>query len=130
MSEFKLLPPAAVLDLAQFFKTVELTGVWPVSSYGKCSTCNSLRMRPGNGGPSRSYHRSIACGAQPANMMSKSGVKGAEPSRLRPGMPAASLQAGVFLDCSKCYERVPLAQLEQFTIERGFPLYALNCALN
>eukprot|EP00971_Amphidinium_carterae_P047761 940545-Amphidinium_carterae.1 len=39
-------------------------------------------------------------------------------------------QAGVFLDCSKCYERVPLAQLEQFAIERGFPLYALNCALN
>eukprot|EP00971_Amphidinium_carterae_P330704 6463872-Amphidinium_carterae.1 len=39
-------------------------------------------------------------------------------------------QAGVFLDCSKCYERVPLAQLEQFAIERGVPLYALNCALN
>eukprot|EP00971_Amphidinium_carterae_P222313 4412603-Amphidinium_carterae.1 len=39
-------------------------------------------------------------------------------------------QAGVFLDCSKCYERGPLAQLEQFAIERGFPLYALNCALN
>eukprot|EP00971_Amphidinium_carterae_P259121 5142269-Amphidinium_carterae.1 len=42
-------------------------------------------------------------------------------------------QAGMFLDCSKCYERVPLAQLsqlEQFAIERGFPLYALNCALN
>eukprot|EP00971_Amphidinium_carterae_P125102 2478732-Amphidinium_carterae.1 len=29
MSEFKLLPPAAVLDLAQFLTTVELTGVWP-----------------------------------------------------------------------------------------------------
>eukprot|EP00971_Amphidinium_carterae_P046951 924573-Amphidinium_carterae.1 len=29
MSELKLLPPAAVLDLAQFLKTVELTGVWP-----------------------------------------------------------------------------------------------------
>eukprot|EP00971_Amphidinium_carterae_P294640 5850538-Amphidinium_carterae.1 len=55
------------------------------------------------------------------------------PSRLRPGMPADSIkriQAGVFLDCSKCYERVPLAQLEQFAIERGFPLHALNCALN
>eukprot|EP00971_Amphidinium_carterae_P187567 3722565-Amphidinium_carterae.1 len=39
-------------------------------------------------------------------------------------------QAGVFLDWSKCYARVPLAQLEQFAIERGFPLYALNCALN
>eukprot|EP00971_Amphidinium_carterae_P000537 10925-Amphidinium_carterae.1 len=40
------------------------------------------------------------------------------------------LQSGVFLDCSKCYERVRLAQLEQFAIERGFPLYAPNCALN
>eukprot|EP00971_Amphidinium_carterae_P338364 6475640-Amphidinium_carterae.1 len=39
-------------------------------------------------------------------------------------------QAGVFLDCSKCYERVPLAQLEQLAIESGFRLYALNCALN
>eukprot|EP00971_Amphidinium_carterae_P103979 2059325-Amphidinium_carterae.1 len=43
-------------------------------------------------------------------------------------------QAGVFLDCSKCYERAPLAQLEQFAIEPqfecGLPLYALNCALN
>eukprot|EP00971_Amphidinium_carterae_P051864 1021081-Amphidinium_carterae.1 len=29
MSDLKLLPPAAVLDLAQFLKTVELTGVWP-----------------------------------------------------------------------------------------------------
>eukprot|EP00971_Amphidinium_carterae_P188270 3737206-Amphidinium_carterae.1 len=25
--------------------------------------------------------------------------------------------------CSKCYKRVPLAQLEQFAIERVFPLY-------
>eukprot|EP00971_Amphidinium_carterae_P344506 6484941-Amphidinium_carterae.3 len=29
MGEFKLLPQAAVLDVSQFFKTVELTGVWP-----------------------------------------------------------------------------------------------------
>eukprot|EP00971_Amphidinium_carterae_P264311 5243162-Amphidinium_carterae.2 len=29
MGEFKLFPPAAVLDLAQFLKTVELTGTWP-----------------------------------------------------------------------------------------------------
>eukprot|EP00971_Amphidinium_carterae_P244928 4863188-Amphidinium_carterae.1 len=38
--------------------------------------------------------------------------------------------AGIFLDCSKCHERVPLAKLEQFALERGFPLYALNVALN
>eukprot|EP00971_Amphidinium_carterae_P201406 3996645-Amphidinium_carterae.2 len=29
MGEFKLLPPAAMLHLAQFLKTVQLTGVWP-----------------------------------------------------------------------------------------------------
>eukprot|EP00971_Amphidinium_carterae_P037120 729458-Amphidinium_carterae.1 len=29
MSEFKLLPLTAALDLAQFLKIVELTGVWP-----------------------------------------------------------------------------------------------------
>eukprot|EP00971_Amphidinium_carterae_P256318 5089340-Amphidinium_carterae.2 len=43
---------------------------------------------------------------------------------------ARVLQAGIFLDCSERYERVPLAQLEQFAIERGFPLYALNASLN
>eukprot|EP00971_Amphidinium_carterae_P306010 6081362-Amphidinium_carterae.1 len=36
------------------------------------------------------------------------------------------LQASAFLDCSECYERVPLVQLEQVAIERGFLLYALN----
>eukprot|EP00971_Amphidinium_carterae_P121187 2400199-Amphidinium_carterae.2 len=79
--------------------------------------------------------------------MSKNGVKGAEIGEGPVGEGALDEtfdlafktearnasrqhQAGVFLDCSKCYERVPLAQLEQFAIERGFPLYALNCALN
>eukprot|EP00971_Amphidinium_carterae_P299768 5955908-Amphidinium_carterae.2 len=28
-------------------------------------------------------------------------------------------QAGIFLDCSKCYERVPLRTLEQFALESG-----------
>eukprot|EP00971_Amphidinium_carterae_P339118 6476750-Amphidinium_carterae.1 len=28
MGEFKQLPPSAVLDLSQFLKTMELTGVW------------------------------------------------------------------------------------------------------
>eukprot|EP00971_Amphidinium_carterae_P342650 6482035-Amphidinium_carterae.1 len=31
-------------------------------------------------------------------------------------------QAGVFLDCSKCYEWVSLGMLEQFAIESGYPL--------
>eukprot|EP00971_Amphidinium_carterae_P241328 4791843-Amphidinium_carterae.1 len=43
---------------------------------------------------------------------------------------AGQHQAGVFLDCSKCYERVPLSMLEQFAIESGYPLYVLNVALN
>eukprot|EP00971_Amphidinium_carterae_P134074 2656924-Amphidinium_carterae.1 len=35
-------------------------------------------------------------------------------------MPAVSIdQAGVFMDCSKCYERVPLAQLEQRILIQG-----------
>eukprot|EP00971_Amphidinium_carterae_P147845 2930466-Amphidinium_carterae.1 len=59
--------------------------------------------------------------------MSKLGVKNTETGERN---ASRQHQAGVFLDCSKCYERVPLAQLEQFAIERGFPLYALNCALN
>eukprot|EP00971_Amphidinium_carterae_P193317 3836290-Amphidinium_carterae.1 len=37
-----------------------------------------------------------------------------------------TFQAGLFLDCSKCYEHVPLAKLEQFALERGFPHYALQ----
>eukprot|EP00971_Amphidinium_carterae_P046393 913396-Amphidinium_carterae.1 len=36
------------------------------------------------------------------------------------------VQAGIFLGCLECYERVPLAQLELFAIEPGFPFYASN----
>eukprot|EP00971_Amphidinium_carterae_P094276 1866220-Amphidinium_carterae.1 len=49
MSELKLLPPAAVLDLA----------------------------RPGSAGPSPCYPKSTACGAQPANTTSENGVNDA-----------------------------------------------------
>eukprot|EP00971_Amphidinium_carterae_P317819 6318007-Amphidinium_carterae.1 len=38
--------------------------------------------------------------------------------------------AAVFLDCSKCYERVDLALLEQSAVEAGFPLEALQLALD
>eukprot|EP00971_Amphidinium_carterae_P125128 2479197-Amphidinium_carterae.1 len=34
-----------------------------------------------------------------------------------------------FLDCSKCYERVPLPMLEEFALESGYPLYAPHVAL-
>eukprot|EP00971_Amphidinium_carterae_P350643 6491664-Amphidinium_carterae.2 len=43
---------------------------------------------------------------------------------------AGQHQAGVFLDCSKCYELVPLSMLEQFAIDSGYPLYALNVPLD
>eukprot|EP00971_Amphidinium_carterae_P176095 3490676-Amphidinium_carterae.2 len=43
---------------------------------------------------------------------------------------AGQHQAGVFLDLGKCYERVPLHMLEELAIESGYPLYALNVALN
>eukprot|EP00971_Amphidinium_carterae_P337072 6473724-Amphidinium_carterae.1 len=38
--------------------------------------------------------------------------------------------AAVFLDCSKCYERVDLALLEKSAVEAGFPLEALKLALD
>eukprot|EP00971_Amphidinium_carterae_P298508 5931060-Amphidinium_carterae.1 len=38
-------------------------------------------------------------------------------------------QAGVFLDCSKCYERVPLTTLEIFALGSGYPTYALYAAM-
>eukprot|EP00971_Amphidinium_carterae_P247336 4911967-Amphidinium_carterae.2 len=43
---------------------------------------------------------------------------------------AGKHQAGVFLDCSKCYERVPLRMLVEFAIESGYPLHAVNVVLN
>eukprot|EP00971_Amphidinium_carterae_P300211 5964760-Amphidinium_carterae.1 len=43
---------------------------------------------------------------------------------------AGKPQAGVFLDCSKCYERIPLQTLEAFALESGYPLYALYAALD
>eukprot|EP00971_Amphidinium_carterae_P132543 2625169-Amphidinium_carterae.1 len=42
---------------------------------------------------------------------------------------AGVLQAGVFLDCSKCYERIPLHKLEQFALERGYSLLKALYAL-
>eukprot|EP00971_Amphidinium_carterae_P053205 1048061-Amphidinium_carterae.1 len=43
---------------------------------------------------------------------------------------AGKPQAGVFLDCSKCYERIPLHKLEAFALDSGYPLYALYAALD
>eukprot|EP00971_Amphidinium_carterae_P147655 2926586-Amphidinium_carterae.1 len=43
---------------------------------------------------------------------------------------AGKPQAGVFLDCSKCHERIPLQTLEAFALESGYPLYALYAALD
>ena len=37
---------------------------------------------------------------------------------------------GVFLDCSKCYERVPLKQLDARAVEAGFPDRLLVLALS
>eukprot|EP00971_Amphidinium_carterae_P284378 5645757-Amphidinium_carterae.1 len=37
---------------------------------------------------------------------------------------------GIVLDCSKCYERIPLSKLEQFALESGYPLYALYACLD
>eukprot|EP00971_Amphidinium_carterae_P162416 3219579-Amphidinium_carterae.1 len=142
MSELKLLPPAAVIDLAQFLKTVELTGVWPE----QLREMLYLQL-PKDGAREAGQRRPIAL--LPQVTTSKSGVIDAARGRGEVPVGEGALdetfdlafktearnarrqhQAGVFLDCSKCYEWVPLAQLEQFAIERGFPLYALKCALN
>eukprot|EP00971_Amphidinium_carterae_P297646 5913580-Amphidinium_carterae.1 len=150
MSEFKLLPPAAVLDLAQFLKTVELTGVWPE----QLREMLYLQL-PKDGAHEAGQRRPIALLPQVYRLWSatcKHDVKQwRQRCRARGEVPvgegaldetfdlafktearnaSCQHQGGVFLDCSKCYERVPLAQLEQFAIEHGFPFYALNCALN
>eukprot|EP00971_Amphidinium_carterae_P150888 2992074-Amphidinium_carterae.1 len=84
------------------------------------------RVRPGNGGPLRFGPRFIACGALLISMTSKSGVRSAELGvkygaldetfdlafKTEARNASRQHQAGVFLDCSKCYERVPLAQLD------------------
>eukprot|EP00971_Amphidinium_carterae_P174541 3459930-Amphidinium_carterae.1 len=41
---------------------------------------------------------------------------------------AGQHQAGVFSDCSKCYERVHLRTLEAFALESGYPVHASACA--
>eukprot|EP00971_Amphidinium_carterae_P147075 2914489-Amphidinium_carterae.1 len=41
-----------------------------------------------------------------------------------------SIKLVFFLDCSKCYERVPLSMFEVFAIESGCPLHVLNVAFN
>eukprot|EP00971_Amphidinium_carterae_P219712 4362311-Amphidinium_carterae.1 len=43
---------------------------------------------------------------------------------------AGEPQAGIFLDCTKCYERIPHKSLEKFVLESGYPIYALYAALD
>eukprot|EP00971_Amphidinium_carterae_P014315 282827-Amphidinium_carterae.1 len=43
---------------------------------------------------------------------------------------AAGVPQAVFLDCSKCYVRIPLHKFETFALESGYPLYALHAALD
>eukprot|EP00971_Amphidinium_carterae_P297878 5918727-Amphidinium_carterae.1 len=43
---------------------------------------------------------------------------------------AGKPQAGIFLDCNKCYERVLLHTLKNFALESGYPTYALYAALD
>eukprot|EP00971_Amphidinium_carterae_P303204 6024640-Amphidinium_carterae.1 len=137
MGELNLLPPAAVLDLAQFLKTVELMGVWPEQLH------EMLYLQlPKDGAREAGQRRPIARLPQVYRLWSaacKQDVKQwRQMCRARGEVPvgqgaldetfdlafktearnaSSQHQAGVFLDCSKCYERVPIAQLEQLAIE-------------
>eukprot|EP00971_Amphidinium_carterae_P277870 5515465-Amphidinium_carterae.2 len=98
MSEIKLLPEQVVRDLVVFLKSVEVMASWPPA----------LREML--------YLQLPKEGAKNAAFLTEQRTA------------AGQHQAGVFLDGSKCYERVPLSMLEQFAIDRGYPLYALNVA--
>eukprot|EP00971_Amphidinium_carterae_P233542 4634806-Amphidinium_carterae.1 len=128
IAELWLLPEDAIADLANFLKAKE-------------------RAKPGRGARSPYCHKFIDCGALYAGMMYEAGGPGAPVAAkcLSGGAldetfdlafdteqitAAGKPQAGVFLDCSKCYERIPLNKLEAFALESGYPLYALYAALD
>eukprot|EP00971_Amphidinium_carterae_P033977 668889-Amphidinium_carterae.1 len=52
------------------------------------------------------------------------------PLRLRRLLLLENRKQESFLDCSKCYERIPLQTLETFALESGYPMYALYAALD
>eukprot|EP00971_Amphidinium_carterae_P147522 2923579-Amphidinium_carterae.1 len=135
MSEIKLLPEQAVRDLVVFLKCVEVMVSWPPALQEMLTSSFPKKERRtlGREGLLHCFRKSIGCGQLVVELMCLSGdsfAKTEETLLSGKHTAAGQHQAGVFLDCSKCYERVPLSMLEQFAIESGYPLYALNVALD
>eukprot|EP00971_Amphidinium_carterae_P279337 5545376-Amphidinium_carterae.1 len=119
MSEIKLLPDQAVRDLVLFLKCVEVMASWPPA----LREMLYLQL-PKEGAKNAGERRPIALLPQWRQLCKDRGETPVGQSALDETF------ARVFLDCSKCYERVPLSMLEQLAIESGCPLCALNVALN
>eukprot|EP00971_Amphidinium_carterae_P212065 4207948-Amphidinium_carterae.1 len=117
---------------------------------GRCSTCSSLKKEPrrqGSGDPLPSFLWSIESGRRGRStitdwraLCTSQGEtpvgKGAldEAFTLAAEAERATARgepfAAVFLDCSKCYERVDLDKLERAAEAARFPLEALRLALD
>eukprot|EP00971_Amphidinium_carterae_P093616 1852514-Amphidinium_carterae.1 len=106
MTELKFLPRQAVSYLTSFLKCVEATASWPTP------LLEMLYLQlPKEGAKTASERRPIGQGA--LDEIFYLAYLTEERSA------AGQRQAGVFLDCSKCYERVPLRMLEEFALESG-----------
>eukprot|EP00971_Amphidinium_carterae_P350462 6491558-Amphidinium_carterae.2 len=126
IAELWILPDQAIEDLANFLKLSK-----------RCYTCNCPRKEL-DSARDASERRPIALLPQ-ARCTGRGEVpvgRGALDETFDLAFDtekitaAGKQQAGVFLDCSKCYERIPLQTLEAFALESGYPLYALYAALD
>eukprot|EP00971_Amphidinium_carterae_P351074 6491897-Amphidinium_carterae.2 len=150
IAELRLLPEQALEDLARFLKVVEEQGTWP-----KAIKEMLYLQLPKEGARDAGERRPIALLPQVYRhwcALRRHDVKAWRAKCTGRGevpvgrgalnetfdlafdtekiTAAGKPQAGVFLDCSKCYERIPLQKLEAFALESGYPLYALYAALD
>eukprot|EP00971_Amphidinium_carterae_P086314 1708178-Amphidinium_carterae.1 len=137
MSEIKLLPEQAVKDLTTFLKSVEVIASWPPApremlylQLPKEGAKNAGERRPIALLPQVYRLWSACCRADVLEWRQLCKDRGETPVGqgaldetfdlaflIEQRSAAGQHQAGVFLDCSKCYERVLLSMLEQFAIE-------------
>eukprot|EP00971_Amphidinium_carterae_P349340 6490968-Amphidinium_carterae.4 len=150
IGELRLLPDIAINDLATLLKHVEIIGVWP-KDIREMMYLQLPKERARDAGERRPIapllqvyrlRRALCrhdvkqwrarCTSRGEVLVERGALDETFEFALETELTTAAgePQAGIFLDCSKCYERIPLRSLETFALESGYPTYALYAAVD
>eukprot|EP00971_Amphidinium_carterae_P018619 367147-Amphidinium_carterae.1 len=124
MTELKLMPKQAVSDLTAFLNFLVATASWPTTKREMLLWSAACRSDVLAWRQLCKDHGETPVGQGALDELFDLAYITEERSA------AGQHQAGVFLDCSKRYERAPVRKLEEFALESRYPCYALNVALN